>query len=40
MNVEENINYQMQIHGDLGDCAVDIGNCYEANESIHGNNYG
>ena len=30
----------MQIHGDLGDCEVDIGNGYGARESTHGNNYG
>ena len=40
MKREENINYQMQIQGDLGDCAEDIGNCYGASESFHGNNYG
>ena len=30
----------MQIQGDLGDCAEDIGNCYGASETFHGNNYG
>ena len=39
MNVEEYVNLQLRIHGNLRDCAVDIGNCHTVNESCHVNNW-